>query len=93
MRDERDVKIAVMQSQIEGLREQHTAHKEEITKSLSNLADRVFDSINGMRTDIKDIYEFINHSRGLIAALLISSSILSELIFVLFSWILEKFVK
>jgi len=89
MRDERDVKIAVMQSQIEGLREQHKVHKEEITFALNNLADRVFDSINGIRTDIKDIYGFINHSRGMMAALLFCASTLGGLM----SWMMGKFFR
>lgn len=93
MPDEQDIKIAVMQSQIEGLREQHRAHKEEITRSLSDLADKVFQSINGIRTDIKDIYEFINRSRGSVAALMLCASALGGVVVAVVSWGLAKFLK
>lgn len=69
-----EVKIAVLENEIKGLREQHKAHKDDITKSLSDLAYKVFDSINGIRTDIKDIYSFINKSKGGIAALVLAAS-------------------
>ena len=72
--DDNAIKIAVMQNQIDGLREQHKAHKEEITKSMTELGDKVFTVIDGIRGDIKDIYEFINKSRGAIAFLFIGSS-------------------
>ncbi len=72
--DDNAIKIAVMQNQIDGLREQHKAHKEEITKSMTDLGDKVFTVIDGIRGDIKDIYEFINKSRGAIAFLFIGSS-------------------
>ncbi len=90
---DQDIKIAVMQSQIEGLREQHRSHKEEITKSLNHLADKVFQSIEGIRGDIKDIYEFINRSRGSIAALLLCSSALGGVVVAVVSWTLARFLK
>jgi len=93
MPNEQDIKIAVMQNQIEGLREQHKAHKEEITRSLSDLADKVFESINGIRTDIKDIYEFINRSKGSVAALLLCSSALGGIVVAVVSWALTRFIK
>lgn len=93
MPDEQDIKIAVMQSQIEGLREQHRSHKEEITRSLSELADKVFLSIGGIRADIKDIYEFINRSRGSVAALLLGASALGGVVVAVVSWALARFLK
>ena len=93
MIDDQDIKIAVMQSQIEGLREQHKSHKEEITKSLSELADKVFQSINGIRDDIKDIYEFINRSRGSVATLLLSASALGGVVVAVVSWALARFIR
>jgi hypothetical protein len=93
MADEQDIKIAVMQSQIEGLREQHKAHKEEITRSLTDLADKMFNAINGIRADIKDIYEFINRSRGSIAALLLCSSALGGVVVAVVSWGLARFLR
>ena len=91
MPEDHDVKIAVMQSQIESLREQQRLHKEEITKTLNHLADRVFESINGIRDDIKDIYEFINRSRGSFTTLLLFASAIGGFVFALFSWWLERF--
>ena len=88
--NEQDIKIAVMQSQLEGLREQHKALKEEITNSLSDLADKVFNSINGIREDIKDIYEFINRSKGGVAALLLGSSALGGVVVAVVSWSLTR---
>lgn len=82
-----------MQSQIEGLREQHKSHKEEITKSLADLADKVFVAIGGIRNDIKDIYEFINRSRGSIAALMLCASALGGIVVAVVSWALAKFLK
>lgn len=93
MPDDQDIKIAVMQTQIEGLREQHKSHKEEITRSLSDLADKVYNSINGIRSDIKDIYEFINRSRGSVAVLLLSASALGGVVVAVVSWTLTKFLK
>lgn len=93
MTDDQDIKIAVMQSQIEGLREQHKSHKEEITKSLADLADKVFVAIGGIRNDIKDIYEFINRSRGSIAALMLCASALGGIVVAVVSWALAKFLK
>jgi len=51
----------------------------------------MFESIDGIRKDIKDIYEFINRSRGSIAALLLLASMLGEVVFALLSWWLERF--
>ena len=93
MPNPQDIKIAVMESQIEGLREQHKAHKEEITKSLTDLADKVFNSITGIRDDIKDIYEFINRSRGGVAALLLVSSCVGGTVVAVVSWALTHFLK
>jgi hypothetical protein len=93
MIDDQDIKIAVMQTQIEGLREQHKSHKEEITRSLANLADKMFDSINGIRSDIKDIYEFVNRSKGSLAALLLCASALGGVVVAVTSWVLARFLK
>ncbi len=92
MSDEQDIKIAVMQSQIDGLREQHKSHKEDITRSLTELANKVSESINGIREDIKDIYEFINRSRGGIAALVLVSSALGGVVVAVVSWALARFL-
>ena len=91
--DERDVKIAVMQNEIAGLREQHKAHKEEITVALSNLTEKVFESINGIRSDIKEIYAFINHSKGSIAAWFIAASAFGAVIFSLIGVLINHYFK
>jgi hypothetical protein len=93
MPDDQDIKIAVMQTQIEGLREQHKSHKEEITRSLCDLADKMYSSINGIRSDIKDIYEFINRSRGGIVVLLLCASALGGVVVAVVSWALTRFIK
>lgn len=93
MSDDRDIKITVMQAQIEGLREQQKAHKEDITRSLNDLADKVFHSLNGIRDDMKDVYGFINRGRGSIAALLICSSALGGAVMTGVSWVLARFLK
>ena len=91
MNNSAETKIAVMQTQIEELRAQHREHKEEITKTLNDLANKVFSSINDIRDDIKDIYEFI--SRGTAAALLMCASALGGVVVAVVSWALTRFLK
>lgn len=74
--DDQDVKIAVLENEVAGLREQHKAHKQEITHTLNSLRDSVSESIDGIREDIKKIYEFVNQSKGYYAAVLIIASII-----------------
>lgn len=89
MPNEQDIKIAVMESQIEGLREQHKSHKEEITKSLS----AVTEAINGIREDIKQIYEFVNKSRGSIAATILGASAIGGIVVAVATAIIGHFIK
>ncbi|MEI6730596.1 MAG: hypothetical protein WCL30_04990 [Pseudomonadota bacterium] len=86
---EQQIKIAVLESEIRGLREQHKAHKDDITKSLSDLADKVFDAISGIRTEIKDIYAFINRSKGGIAALVLLASAIGGAVTAILTHILK----
>lgn len=74
--DDNTVKIAVLEREVAGLREQHKEHKLEITASLETFKTVVSESINGIRDDIKEIYEFINKSKGYYAAVLIVSSVI-----------------
>ena len=92
MADEQDVKIAVLEREVAGLREQHRAHKEEISQSLREVAVNFFDSIKEIRTDIKNIYEFINRSKGALAFLILCSSALGGIVVAVVSWGLEKFL-
>lgn len=91
--DEQDVKIAVLQSEVNGLREQHKAHKEEITKSLENFKEIVSESIQGIRDDIKEIYEFINQSKGYYAAILIASSVIGGAVVAIASKVMDHLWK
>jgi hypothetical protein len=79
MTEDQDIKIAVMQSQIESLREQHKQQ-----------SDKLFDSVNDIRKDIKDIYQFVNHSRGSAAVLLVFAGMFGALIVDVFAWWLGK---
>lgn len=73
--DEQDVRIAVLEHEVAGLREQHKEHKTEMVNSLDKLTDAVFDAIKSIRDDIKTIYEFINKSKGYVFAMMMLSSI------------------
>lgn len=81
-----------MQSELNGLREQHKSHREDISRSLEDLADKVFSSITGIHDDIKNIYEFINRSKGSLAALLLFASVLSGIVVAVVSWGLTRFI-
>jgi hypothetical protein len=73
--DEQDVKIAVLEREVAGLREQHKDHKTEMVNSLNKLTDAVFDAIKTLREDVKDIYEFINKSKGYVVAMMLVCSV------------------
>lgn len=78
--DDTDVKmaiqIAVLENEVSGLREQHKNHKIETVQAIDKLTVAVFDAIDGIRLEIKNIYEFINKSKGWAAAVILLSSIL-----------------
>ena len=74
MADAQDVKIAVLERELAGLREQHKEHKEEIKTALDKVAGVFFDNLKEMRNDIRNIYEFINQSRGGIATIMLVAS-------------------
>ena len=74
--DERDVKIAVLEREVSGIREQHKEHKVEVMASIEKLSDNVFDAVEGLRGDVKEIFEFINKSKGSVIILVILCSVL-----------------
>lgn len=75
--DEQDVKIAVLEREVAGLREQHKEHKIEMVASLNKLTNAVFGAIKDLRSDVKIIYEFINKSKGYVLAMIFACSVLS----------------
>lgn len=91
--DEQDVKIAVLEKEVQGLREQHREHKIEITKSLDNFKEVVSESIQGIRDDIKEIYQFINTSKGYYAAVLLASSVIGGAVVAIASKIMDHIWK
>ncbi len=92
MADEQDIKIAVLEREVQGLREQHRAHKEEITQSLREVAESFHDNLKEIRNDIKNIFEFINRGKGGFAVILLLSSTLSGIVVAVVSWGLSKFL-
>ena len=86
MVDDQDIKIAVLVREVAGLREQHRAHKQEITQSLHEISDNFSLSLREIRMDIKNIYEFINRSKGGIATLIFSASTLGGIVVAVVSW-------
>ncbi len=93
MADEQDIKIAVLEREVAGLREQHRAHKQEITQSLREVAESCCESLKEIRNDIKNIYEFINRSRGGLAAMLMWASALGGVVVAVVSWGLARFLR
>lgn len=93
MTESNDIKIAVLEHEVAGLREQHKAHKQEITRSLREIADGFAASLGEIRADIKSIYEFIHQSRGGAAMLLLCSSALGGVVVAVVSWGLGRFLK
>ena len=91
--DEQDVKIAVLENEVAGLREQHKAHKIETVASLDKLTDAVFDAIKALRDDVKNIYEFINKSKGYVLACMLLCSILAGLISAILPIVITHFWK
>lgn len=87
--DEQDIKIAVMDNEIKGLREQHKAHKDELKASF----DQVWNVVKEIRTDIKSIFEFINQSRGSLYTIIIAASGLGGVVVAVVSWALGHFFK
>jgi hypothetical protein len=92
MADVQDVKIAVLERELAGLREQHKEHKEEIKTALDKVAGVFFDNLKEMRNDIRNIYEFINQSRGSIATLMLLASALGGVVVAVVSWALGRFL-
>lgn len=91
--DEQDVKIAVLENEVRGLREQQKAHKEEITKAISDLAEKFFEQVGDISDDIKDIYQFINQSKGYLAAVVLGGSILGGAVVAIASKIMDHIWK
>jgi hypothetical protein len=92
MPDEQDIKIAILEKEVAGLRELYSVQREEIRQSLREVADEFFDSIKEIHSDIKSIYEFINQSKGGIAALMFSASAVGGVVVAVVSWGLTKFL-
>jgi Flp pilus assembly protein TadB len=92
MADEQDIKIAVLEREVQGLREQHRAHKEEISQALREVAENFYDSLKEIRNDIKNIFEFINRGKGGLAVMLLLASVLSGVVVAIVSWALSKFL-
>ena len=91
MADAQDIKIAVLERELAGLREQHKEHKEEIKTALDKVAGVFFENLKEMRNDIRNIYEFINQSRGGIATLMLFASALGGVVVAVVSWALGRF--
>ncbi len=91
--DEQDVKIAVLEREVAGLREQHKEHKTEMVLALKELSTEFFESINALRVDIKYIYEFINKSKGYFFAMMIICSVIGGSIAAIFPIIVTHFWK
>ena len=91
--DEQDVKIAVLEREVAGLREQHKEHKIEMVNSIKELSNEFFDAITGLRGDIKYIYEFINKSKGYFFAMMIVCSVIGGSIAAIFPIIVTHFWK
>lgn len=93
MTDTQDVKIAVLERELAGLREQHREHKEEIKSALDKVAGAFFDNLKEMRNDIRNIYEFIHQSRGSIGTLMMLASTVGGIVVAVVSWGLANFFK
>ena len=91
MTDPYEVKIAVLERELEGLREQHKEHKEEIKQVIDKIAGVFYDNLKEMRTDIRNIYEFINRSRGGIAVIMLIGSALGGVVVAVVSWWLARY--
>ena len=91
MADDQDIKIAVLERELAGLREQHKEHKEEIKQALDKVANVFFENLKEMRTDIRSIYDFINQSKGSIATLMLMASALGGVVVAVVSWALGHF--
>lgn len=90
MPDSHFIKIAVLEREIAGLREQHKEHKEEIKAALERVTGAFYDNLKEMRNDIRSINEFINRSRGSMATLMLIGSALGGIVVAVVSWLLSR---
>ena len=64
MADAQDIKIAVLEREIAGLREQHKEHKQEIKTALDKVAGVFFDNLKEMRNDIVSKCRYVIHMKN-----------------------------
>ena len=65
----------------------------ERLRSLIDRIERLEEERKALGSDIKDIYEFVNRSKGSLAALLLCASALGGVVVGVVSWLLARFLK
>jgi hypothetical protein len=90
--NEQDIKIAVLEREVAGLREQQKAHKEEITKSLTDIGNNFKESVIEIRNDIKYIYEFVNRIKGSFTILILAASALGGIVVAISEFLIAHFI-
>lgn len=87
--DTLETRVAVLETRIENLEENHNKLEELHEKSNGALLQ----AVNSIRADLKEIYEFINKSKGSLAALLLAASGITGIIVAVVDWTLTHFLK
>jgi len=76
-----EVRVAVLETRMDALE-----------KARKSDTDNLLEAVDGIRADIKDIYEFINKSKGSIASLILIASGVSGTVVAVVSWALTHFL-
>ena len=79
MASENDIKIAVLEEQIKGLREQHKAHSDQTRELLT----RLFDEMDALK-------EAMNKGKGVFAASLTIAGVLGGIISTVVQWVTNR---
>lgn len=77
-----ETRMAVIETKVDSLEAEHRR---------SNGA--LLEAVEAIREDIKEIFEFINKSKGGIAALLLGASVITGTVVSVVSWFLTHFLK
>lgn len=77
--DERDIKIAVLETQFSGLREQHKAHAEAMEKQFSALSEK-----------IDELTAIMNQGKGAYAASMLLAGVIGGAIMAAIEWFRHK---
>lgn len=76
-----ETRMAVMENRLDTLEEEHD-------RSNGNLLL----AVEAIRKDIKEIFEFINRSKGGITALILAASVITGTVVSVVSWVLAHFI-